>query len=192
MSCGPGGERQRPYWCQVEGHVVSKSYCYPARPPVHREACHPGECPQWHSSQWGQVSPSNHETKHPPTAQQLNFTFEPARLYFPLCHLFLFVLQSTSCPERPTIFFPFSTFCKSSLGKSWSMLCFLCYETGGSLSTRSVKRGKNVYFFLCLNLFFSSCPSNPSSFSGRSISSLRRLPISLPPYACFIVFRRTC
>ena len=54
MSCG-WGERQRPYWCQLESHVVSKNYCYPVRPPVHREACHPADCPQWHATPWGQV-----------------------------------------------------------------------------------------------------------------------------------------
>ncbi|XP_046444849.1 A disintegrin and metalloproteinase with thrombospondin motifs 9-like isoform X3 [Daphnia pulex] len=55
VSCGTG-ERQRGYWCQLENHVIAKSYCYPVRPPVHKEACHMGDCPQWHATQWGQCS----------------------------------------------------------------------------------------------------------------------------------------
>lgn len=54
VSCGIG-ERQRGYWCQVESYVVAKSYCYPVRPPVHKEACRMPDCPQWHASPWGQV-----------------------------------------------------------------------------------------------------------------------------------------
>ena len=84
MSCGPGGERQRPFWCQVESYVVSKSYCYPVRPPVHREACRPGECPQWHVSQWGQV--------YHLSAQHIA---EPSRLNGPVYFFFSSLLFST-------------------------------------------------------------------------------------------------
>lgn len=70
MSCGTG-ERQRGYWCQLENHVIAKSYCYPVRPPVHKEACHMGDCPQWHATQWGQV---HRQSAHPKFTKKITIT----------------------------------------------------------------------------------------------------------------------
>ncbi|XP_008209068.1 A disintegrin and metalloproteinase with thrombospondin motifs 9 [Nasonia vitripennis] len=54
VSCGIG-IRERPYWCQVDNHVVSKSEC--KEPPTGvRETCNAGPCPTWETGNWSACS----------------------------------------------------------------------------------------------------------------------------------------
>nr|CAD7429467.1 unnamed protein product [Timema monikensis] len=57
VKCGTG-ERQRPYWCQLDNHVVSPTYCHPQPVPVHKELCSMEPCAQWRDGPWEQCSAS--------------------------------------------------------------------------------------------------------------------------------------
>nr|CAD7201811.1 unnamed protein product [Timema douglasi] len=57
VKCGTG-ERQRPYWCQLDNHVVSPTYCHPQPVPVHKELCSMEPCAQWRDGPWEQCSTS--------------------------------------------------------------------------------------------------------------------------------------
>uniref|UniRef100_T1J214 Peptidase M12B domain-containing protein n=1 Tax=Strigamia maritima TaxID=126957 RepID=T1J214_STRMM len=55
VSCGRG-ERQRPYWCELNGKEVHGSMCNPNAIPEHKQTCVLASCPSWKSGQWGQCS----------------------------------------------------------------------------------------------------------------------------------------
>lgn len=54
MTCGDG-ERHRPYWCELDNHVVSPDYCSPENLPEHKEVCHLEKCATWITEEWSQV-----------------------------------------------------------------------------------------------------------------------------------------
>ena len=127
MSCG-AGQRQRGYWCQIEDHVIAKSYCYPVRPPIHREDCHMDDCPQWHATQWGQVYPPSPLQKKKKKKTELNhvYIFSSATsldghcttslssvaslCLFMLLHLFLRIYFMPLCHPSLSSFLPDSSF----------------------------------------------------------------------------------